>query len=308
RRAAALAAALSTAALASALAAAARRAAASAARSAARVAATRAAALATSLSAAAIAAWVLGQHENGQRYQPLPADLRPADLATAYQVQARLATAWAPHRGPVAGYKIAVTSKAIQELCKMESPCAGRLFADEIKTGPAALSLGDYTRLGLEFELAVRVGQDLAPGHGPWDVDNVRDHVATVAAAFEMVDDRNADYDHLDGLSLVADNSWAAGVVLGPECAEWRDLDLTATPVALTHNGITDQAVTGAAMGNPLASLAWVANLLNAEGGQVKAGEIVITGSTLATRFPAAGDQLEYMVDGVGEVALTITA
>ena len=154
----------------------------------------------------------------------------------------------------------------------------------------------------------MRVGQDLAPGHGPWDVDNVRDHVATVAAAFEMVDDRNADYDHLDGLSLVADNSWAAGVVLGPECAEWRDLDLTATPVALTHNGITDQAVTGAAMGNPLASLAWVANLLNAEGGQVKAGEIVITGSTLATRFPAAGDQLEYMVDGVGEVALTITA
>ena len=112
----------------------------------------------------------------------------------------------------------------------------------------------------------------------------------------------------MDGLSLVADNSWAAGVVLGPECAKWRDLDLTATPVALTHNGITDQAVTGAAMGNPLASLAWVANLLNAEGGQVKAGEIVITGSTLATRFPAAGDQLEYMVDGVGEVALTITA
>ncbi|MGB1006087.1 MAG: hypothetical protein ACPGVX_02865, partial [Thalassobaculaceae bacterium] len=136
-----------------------------------------------SASADTIAAWVIGQHENGQRYQPLPADLTPPDLATAYQAQARLAAAWAPRRGPVAGYKIAVTSKAIQELCKMDSPCAGRLFGHEITTGPAVLSLGDYTRLGLEFELAVRVGQDLAPADGPWDADNVRGHVATVAAA-----------------------------------------------------------------------------------------------------------------------------
>jgi hypothetical protein len=39
-------------------------------------------------------------------------------------------------------------------------------------------------------------------------------HIGGVCAAMELNDDRNADYNNLDVLSLLADNSWNGGVVL----------------------------------------------------------------------------------------------
>ena len=39
------------------------------------------------------------------------------------------------------------------------------------------------------------------------------------------VDDRAADYGNLDVKSLVADNSWNAGIVLAPFVANWPELE-----------------------------------------------------------------------------------
>ena len=67
----------------------------------------------------------------------------------------------------------------------------------------------------VEFEIALRLGRDLDPAAAPFSEAIMRDAVDGVCAAMELVDDRNADYANLDAISLVADNSWNAGAVLG---------------------------------------------------------------------------------------------
>ena len=65
-------------------------------------------------------------------------------------------------------------------------------------------------------------------------------------------------------------------------------------------------AVTGAAMGNPLNSLVWLANQRATMGTTLEAGMIVMTGSTLATRFPGSGDRFVYEIEGLGGVEATV--
>ena len=125
--------------------------------------------------------------------------------------------------------------------------------------------------------------------------------------AFELIEDRNADHGDVDALSILVDNSWCAGVVLGPPSTDWHSLDLADTPVSLRVNDAPPAAaVTGAAMGNPLNSLVWLANQLASRGLTLKGGMIVMTGSTLATRFPDAGVGFVYEIEGLGAVEATI--
>jgi 2-keto-4-pentenoate hydratase len=256
---------------------------------------------------AAIADWIIGEHAAGRRYQPLPATHAIDRLDDAYRVQALLPDTWVASRGALAGYKIALTSKPIQELCGVDQPIAGRLYAKTIQSGPATISLNSFGRLGLEFELAVRLAAPLPATDGPWTSDNVRPYVASIAPAFELIEDRNADYGSLDACSMIADNAWSGGVILGQEVSHFQTLDLANMPVTLTLNGQSETSVTGAAMGNPLTGLAWIANLLNSQDKALQSGDLVITGSTLATRFANAGDTACYQIAGLGDVELSIT-
>ncbi len=161
--------------------------------------------------------------------------------------------------------------------------------------------------MGLEFEVAVEIGRDLPAAEAPWDRESIAAYVAACRPAFELIEDRDADYGDLDAASILADRCWCAGVVLGPRVTAWQALDLAAAPVELRWNGeVVERAVTGDSMGHPFEGLAWVANHLAGRGQALRAGEIVITGSALKTRFPAAGDAVSYRIEGLGEVSLVV--
>lgn len=252
------------------------------------------------------AARIAAANRNRERFRPLRGAGAPAGLDDAYRIQERVGRLLAGPRG-AAGHKIALASKAVQELCGIDSPVYGALPAAGVRRSPAVLKASAFVRLGLEFELAVTMGRDAPPEDAPWDRESITDRVAHCAPAFETIDDRGADYADLDAASVVADRCWCAGAVLGPPSAAWRGLDLAAAPVALTWNGeIVDRGAAGASMGHPFAGLAWVANHLAARGRMLAAGEIVITGSALATRFPEPGDEIAYAVAGLGAARVRI--
>jgi 2-keto-4-pentenoate hydratase len=123
--------------------------------------------------------------------------------------------------------------------------------------------------------------------------------------AFELVEDGDADYKTLDAFTLVAQNTWNGGIVLGTPVTEWRNVDLES---AVTRCWINDapggQGKTGDALGHPFEAVAWLANLLNRHGRMLHRGMIVMTGSSITTKFPAPGDRVRFAIDGLGEVAL----
>lgn len=236
-------------------------------------------------------------------------DLKPDSLEEGYAAQAALLRLLQDAGdGVIAGWKIAITSKAMQELCGIDQPCVGGLLNVGIQQSPGTASLANYGRLGLEFEIAMRIGQASANDGKDYDAKSVRALVDAVMPAFELVDDRNADYDAFDAPSIIADNTWNAGVILGAPIPNWQSLDWTTQQVTLHYNDEVDTAVTGASLGNPFTALAFVANNLAERGLVLKPGDIVITGSALQTRFAVAGDSALYAVDGFPAVKLTVSA
>jgi 2-keto-4-pentenoate hydratase len=212
-------------------------------------------------------------------------------------------------QGEVAGYKIALTSQAMQQMCGVDHPLAGVILSSLVHRSPAQLPISRFVRLGVEFEVAVELGADLPDAAGPHTRASVAAAVAACMPAFELVEDRNADYANLDAFGLIADNCWNGGNVLGAPVSDWQRLDLENTPTRLWINDEpAGEGRTGDAMGHPFEVVAWVANLLNRRGKQLERGMIVMTGSSITTKFPAAGDVLRFAIDGMGEVELELTS
>jgi len=212
-------------------------------------------------------------HRTRARYRPLDATLRAAPLDDAYRIQDALHRILTEAgRGEIAGWKIALTSKAMQQMTGVDQPAAGAIFSKVVHSSPTRAELAAHHHLGVEFEVAVRLGERLP--------------------AF-------------DAFTLIAQNTWNGGVVLGAPITEWRGVDLER---AVTRCWVNDQPAgqgkTGDALGHPFEAVAWLANLLNGRGRRLERGMIVMTGSSITTKFPAPGDRVRFAVDGLGEVAL----
>ena len=250
----------------------------------------------------------LDVHQSRTRYRPLDAAVRSAPLDEAYRIQDHLHRLMTDAgKGEIAGWKIALTSKAMQQMTGVDQPAAGAIFSKVVLPSPARVELTSYHHLGIEFEVAVRLADDLPASGAPWTRASVAGRVAACMPAFELVEDGDADYKTLDAFTLVAQNAWNGGVVLGSPVTEWRGVDLEGS---VTRCWINDapggQGKTGDALGHPFEAGAWLANLLNGRGGMIRRGMIVMTGSSITTKFPAPGDRVRFAIDGLGEVALEV--
>jgi 2-keto-4-pentenoate hydratase len=241
-------------------------------------------------------------HRQRATYRNLPPELAAKSVEEAYAAQEALCELWQARFGPVAGLKIATTTRVMQQLMGIDHPCGGMIFASRIHRSRAAIDKADFVNLRIECELAVRVGRDLPRGAAAHTRESVRAAVAEVMAAFELIDDRHADYKSCSALSLIADNAWNGGIVVGAGMAPARGLELSGIAGRLLRNG---REVAAGQTDDPLGALAWLANLAAERGRPIQAGMVVITGSVVATVDVAAGEQLVFALDAIGDVVMT---
>ena len=250
----------------------------------------------------AVARFVLNAHKHRETYRNVPPDIAPNTIPEAYAAQDALVGVLAERHGGVAGFKIATTTPVMQRLMGIDHPCGGVIFAAKVHSSPARLRLGDYVHLMIECELAVRLGASIAAGGVPHTAESVRGVVASVMPAFELIEDRNADYKLTRAPSLIADNCWNAGVVLGPE--QPFDLEMPLANIAGSLR-INDKPVGEGSTEDPLEALAWIANLATARRRSLEPGMIVITGSVVPTVAIAAGDHFVFELNELGRTELT---
>jgi 2-keto-4-pentenoate hydratase len=237
-----------------------------------------------------------------RRFERLPDDCRPIDVAAAYAVQEALhARLTAAGCGALAGHKIGCTTPVMQRFLGIDSPCAGGVFASTVHHGQGSFPHAGFLHVGVECEIAVRLAHDLPAAGAPYDRAAVAPAIGACMAAIEVVDDRYLDYRSLDTPTLVADDFFNAGCVLGPPVAAWRDLDLAALSGCMAVNGVeVGTGRGGDILGHPLEALAWLANGLGARGRQLEAGTFVLLGSVVQTRWVGAGDLIEVEIEGLG--------
>lgn len=160
----------------------------------------------------------------------------------------------------------------------------------------------------MECEIAVRLQCDLPPRAKPYSQHDVAPAVAEVMAAIELVDERYRDFRTIGVATLVADDFFNAGCVLGDPVQDWRALDLAEVTGRAWVNGSEVGMGKGElVMGHPLNALAWLANAQHEHGlPGLKAGEFVMLGSVVETKWLNAGDRVRIAIDQLGEVALDI--
>jgi 2-keto-4-pentenoate hydratase len=253
-----------------------------------------------------VAKMLFDEHRGGKNFWPFAAPHGIRDVDAAYIVQrAFVAEMLAARPGQPAGYKIGLTSKRMQEMCRIDTPIGGVVLPGRVHPSGAILDRTKFGRLGLEFEIGVRLGRDLPPAAAPFDFAAVAAAVDAVAPAVEIVDDRHCDYKTLDVLSLVADNSWNEGLVHGAFVTAWPDLETVAGQVLL--DGVeVDRGMGRDVLGHPFNPLVWLANHLAANGTGLRAGEIVLTGSLVTTRFPSVPGRFRFEASGLGTVEVSV--
>ena len=234
---------------------------------------------------------------------PVPADCRPPDESSAYEIQGALHD-WleAAGHGRVAGHKIGCTTPVMRAYMSIESPCAGGVLAPGVRQESGAFGHAEFVRVGVECEIAVRLAVDLPPAMAPFTRAAVEAAVGECMAAIEVVDDRYVDYGSLDTPTLIADDFFAAACVLGPGVGGWRAIDLAQAVGRMTVNGVEVGTGRGAdVMGHPFEALVWLANGLARQGRGLEAGEFVLTGSVVETKWLEPGDEVVAAIEGLGE-------
>lgn len=240
----------------------------------------------------------------------MPASIAPRSIEDAYGVQDAFVALKARACGAVAGYKIALTTAQMRSLVGLQDPIAGCLHTRQIVAAPARVRAADYGRLLVEFEIAVRMGADLPGSSAAYLPHQVANAVEAVLPAFELADDRSADYATLArrGLELAADNAWNEGAVLGRPVGAWRGIDLAAVRgVAFIDGQVVGEGMGADALGHPFAALAWVANHLARRGRKLRKGDVVITGSLVTSKLPRAGNLVRFEAGPLGAIELRVT-
>lgn len=251
-----------------------------------------------------IAAYFDGLVRTRGNLLPLPPEVRPSDVNEAYAVAEVLQARWAESRGPIVGYKVAITTKVMQELMGINEPCAGAIFRNFLHASPATVAMRDYVHAAVECEIGMRLSADLPDRGRPHDRESVADAVESCHAAIEIVEDQNAEYKKVDALGLAANNAWNGGAVLGPAVTDWRRLELGALSGWMSISGAEQGRGKGAdVLGHPLNSLAWLANNRIARGRPLRKGMAVLTGSIVSTKFPKRGETVTVAVEGLGEAS-----
>ncbi|MEU3270365.1 4-oxalocrotonate decarboxylase [Saccharomonospora sp. NPDC006951] len=222
-------------------------------------------------------------------------------LEAAYHVQHKVVGLRLARGERAVGVKLGFTSEAKMAQMGVSEIIAGRLtdamwFGDGERAG-----LGGFIHPRIEPEVAFRLGEDVDLGGARSGGADIGDAVDAVAAAMEIIDSRYSGFRF--GLSdVVADNTSAAGFVLGP----WRSPD-TATgdrAVSLSVDGtVTATGSTAAILGNPLNALRALVPLAAKRGLVLPAGSIVLAGAATAAT-PLTASVVTTRIEGLGEVSI----
>jgi 2-keto-4-pentenoate hydratase len=248
---------------------------------------------------------LLAEHKANLQFKRLGPPGAPATISDAYDIQDKYVALLIGERGAAVGYKVGLTSAPMQAFCGIDHPIAGVVLAQRLHRSGVTVRRSDFGRLGLEFEIAVRIKSDIPATGLPLSAAAIEPHIEGVCAAIELVDDRNADYATLDVLSLVADNSWNGGIVLSEFATTWPDL------TNVLGRATKDRVAIGEGygrdiLGHPFNSVAWLAAQLASRGAGLKAGQVVMTGSVMKTVFPAEEANYRFDLAPIGFVEVQL--
>ena len=225
-------------------------------------------------------------------------------MADGYAVQAELVKLILADGDTVVGYKAGLTSKPMQTMLGVGRPDYGPVLGSTIYRDGDDISAGRFIQPKLEAEIVFVMGEAL---RGPdVTVAQARAAVAGIAASMEIVDSRFADW-RIKLCDTVADLASNGAVAISDTLVPLDGIDPRLIGMVLSRDGeLVDTGAGAAALGDPAAVVAWLANTLADNGVGLEPGHLVMTGALHAAVPMRAGETYTAEFDRLGSVRVRI--
>lgn len=237
---------------------------------------------------------------DGEPCAPVRTLFADLDVEAAYRVQDHNTRRWEAAGRRIVGYKIGLTSKAVQTQLGVDQPDFGVLFADMAALDGDMLVDGRVLQARAEAEVAFVLGRDLMlDDAGAADIIAAVDHVLP---AIEVVGSRIAGWD-IRIVDTIADNGSSGAFVLGNTPRRLADIDLRLCGMTLWRGNEPVSFGAGAAcLGHPVNAAVWLARTLARAGRSLRAGDILLTGALGPMIAARPGDVMRAEIEGLGSV------
>jgi 2-oxo-hept-3-ene-1,7-dioate hydratase len=233
------------------------------------------------------------------------------DMDDAYAIQ----RAWVDRKiadgRKVTGYKIGLTSRAMQMAMNIDTPDFGVLLDDMYFASGASIPAGDFTDPRIEVELAFVLKEPLRGADVT--VDQVLAATDYVVPALELIAARSYRVDPETGYTrnvfdTIADNAANAGYVVGDHKADPADIDLRWAGAMLHLNGeIEETGLAGGVMGHPAHGICWVCRRFAPHGIGLEPGQIILAGSFTRPVVVTPGDNILADYGPLGTIEVNFT-
>ena len=201
----------------------------------------------------------------------------------AYAIQNEILSAKIAQGRQIAGWKIGLTSRAMQAALKIDVPDSGILFDDMEFTNGSEVPAGRFIQPRIEAEIAFIMksaisGQDITR-------DDVLAATECVSPVIEILDTRIVRADPASGQTriitdTISDNAANAGFVLGGERHDVDAHDLRWIPAIVFKDGEVEETGLGAGVLNdPVESVCWLARRMACYDQRIEAGQVILSGS-----------------------------
>lgn len=235
-----------------------------------------------------MAANLLDAYRTGKPIAPLTDRYPELTTADAYAIQQAQVATWRDDGRVIKGRKIGLTSAAMQRQMGVSTPDFGVLHDRMFYAESDVVPVSAFLQPRVEPEVALVLGRGLA-GPGVTIADALA-AVDFVLPALEIIDSRIEDW-RIGIVDTIADNASSGGVVLGAHGIRAAAVDLRLLGCNLFGNGeLVATGASGAALGSPVISLAWLANTIGEHGEYLEAGDVVLPGSVTAAQRVQSGD------------------
>jgi len=255
------------------------------------------------------AADLLTAEASGQQIGLLSLRHPDMDMDDCYQIQTRIMAQKQASGRTIIGWKIGLTSKAMQAALGIDIPDSGVLFDDMLFDNNAIVPKGRFIQPRIEAEIAFVMksevgGADVTRN----DILAATDHVAP---SLEILDTRILRKDPETGqprriLDTISDNAANAGIVLGDKTWDVDSVDLRWVGAIVSRNDEVEETGLGAGVLNdPVESMVWLARRMAAYGQRIEAGQIVLSGSFIRPVECPPGAAIDADFGPFGRVGLS---
>ena len=224
----------------------------------------------------------------------------------AYAIQTAIYRAKTEAGRRVIGWKIGLTSKAMQYALGIDIPDSGILFDDMVFETGSTVPKGRFIQPRIEAEIAFVMKAPL----GGSDVQRADVLAATdyVCPAIEILDTRIQRADPKTGqtrsvLDTISDNAANAGIVLGAERHAVTAHDLRWVGAITRRNGEVEETGLGAGvLDDPVQSVVWLARRMAQYGQSIEAGQVILSGSFIRPVECPSGAEISADFGPFGQV------